>query len=325
MAEAAFVRLLPPGIGESPRPNVSEQYLKSRGIDVALLTTNPEAQPTEQATILGLAETLRLRAALARRAGHPAEATDVALKADRLLTSTGLAVSSTGARSLRLVASNEAEATDYPAAAGYSSKAGGVFQRIVPGERPQAVNMLRQGAYLLKRGSPNEALALFHDAAQILRRPGVVGAPPEDIFPWLAALYQAGERAPANSPQMTAEMFEAAQLAMGSRTALDIAQATARLAAGDPKTAAVIRDYQDKQGEFDTVQAERDVAVASRAKAEQLVAIDTRIEAAQKARDQAESVVLTGAPRYVEWSEKPATENEVHERLGENELVAFLF
>jgi hypothetical protein len=41
MAEAAFVRLLPPGIGESPRTYISVQYLKSRGIDVRLLTTDP--------------------------------------------------------------------------------------------------------------------------------------------------------------------------------------------------------------------------------------------------------------------------------------------
>lgn len=325
MAEAAFARLLPPGIGESPRPNVSEQYLKSRGIDVALLTTDPEAQPTEQTTILGLAETLRLRAALAQRAGHSAEATEVALRADRLLASTGLAASSTGARSLRLVASNKAEATDYPTAASYSIEAGGVFERVVPGERPQAINMLRQGAYRLGQGRLDEALALFRDAGQILRRPGVVGAPPEDVFPWLDALYAAGERNAENRPQATAEMLEAAQLGMGSRTALDIAQATARLAASDPQTASIIRDYQDKQGALDTVQAERDVAVADHAPADQLAAIDDRIAAAQNARDKAQATVTAAAPRYVEWSEKPADEKEVRERVGPSEAVAFLF
>jgi CHAT domain-containing protein len=325
MAEAAFSRLLPPGGGERPRLDVSGQALGSHGIDVPVLMADPATPPTEQTAVLGLAETLRLRAALAERAGDTAQSTALALRADRLLTSTGLAVSSTGARSLRLVASNEAGATDYSAAASYSSQAGGVFERIVPGERPQAVNMLRQGAYQLEQGRGEGALALFREAGQILRRPGVVGAPPEDIFPWLEALQAAAERNPENRAQLTAEMFEAAQLAMGSRTALDIAQATARLAAGDPKTASVIRDYQDKQSEFDAVQAERDVAVANRGTAEQLASIDARIATAQKARDEAESVVLTAAPRYVEWSEKPATESEVGDRLGANEAVAFLF
>jgi CHAT domain-containing protein len=324
-ADAAFSRLLPPGVRESPHIDLSEQDLKSRGINVPVLVTDPATPPTEQTAILGLAETLRLRAALAQRAGHPAEATEVALKADRLLASTGLAVSSTGARALRLVASNEATAMDYPAAASYSGEAAGVFERVAPGERPQAINMLRQGAYRLAQGRSDEALALFRGAAQILRRPGVLGAPPEDVFPWLEALQAAGERDAGSRPQLTAEMFEAAQLAMGSRTALDIAQATARLAAGDPKTASVIRDYQDKQGELDTVRAERDVAVGDRVTAEQLAAIDARIAAAQEARDKAEGTVLTAAPRYVEWSEKPAAENAVRERLGANEAVAFLF
>jgi CHAT domain-containing protein len=325
MADAAFSRLLPPGVGESPRIDVSEQDLKSRGINVPVLVADPATPPTEQTAIFGLAETLRLRAALAQRAGNPAEATALALKADRLLASTGLAVSSTGARSLRLVASNEAEGTDYSAAATYGSEAGGVFGRVVPGERPQAINMLRQGAYRVQQGRTNDALVLFSDAAQILRRPGVADAPPEDIFPWLEALYGAGERDPGRRPEMTAQMFEAAQLAMGSRTALDIAQATARLAAGDPKTAAVIRDYQDKQGVLDAVHAERDVAVAGRARAEHLAEIDARIATAQKARDKAEEVILAAAPRYVEWSEKPVAENEVRERLGANEAAAFLF
>jgi CHAT domain-containing protein len=325
MADAAFSRLLPPGVGESPRIDISEQDLKSRGINVPVLVTDPATPPTEQVAILGLAETLRLRAALAERAGHSPEATELALRSDRLLASTGLAVSSTGARSLRLVANNQAEATDYRAAAGYSNQAGGVFERVVPGERPQAVNMLRQGAYRLQQGRTNEALVLFGDAAQILRRTGVVGAPPEDILPWLDALYAAGERDPGRRPEMTTQMFEAAQLAMGSRTALDIAQATARLAAGDPKTAAVIRDYQDKQGELDVVRAERDVAVADRALAEHLAEIDARIAAAQKAHDKAEATILAAAPRYVEWSEKPAPEKDVREHLGANEAVAFLF
>jgi CHAT domain-containing protein len=325
MAEAAFSRLLPPGGGERPRLNISGQALGSQGDDVPVLMADPAAPPTEQTVILGLAETLRLRAALAERAGDTAGSTALALRGERLLRSTGLAVSSTGARALRLVASNKAVATDYSAAASYSSEAGGVFERVVPGERPQAVNMLRQGAYQREQGRTESALVLFREAGQILRRPGVVGAPPEDVFPWLDALQATAEQHSERRTQLTTEMFEAAQLAMGSRTALDIAQATARLAAGDPKTAAVIRDYQDKQSEFDAVQAERDVAVANRATAEGLATVDAKIAEAQKARDQAESVVLTAAPRYVEWSEKPATESDVRERLGANEAVAFLF
>ena len=60
------------------------------------------------------------------------------------------------------------------------------------------------------------------------------------------------------------------------------------------------------------------MAVADRALAEHLAEIDARIAAAQKARDKAEATILAAAPRYVEWSEKPAAEKEVRERLGAN-------
>jgi CHAT domain-containing protein len=325
MAEAAFSRALPPGTGERTRPDVSEQALRSKGIDVAILTSDDARSPTEETATLGLAEALRLRAALAEKAGNTVESNTLALRADRLLASTGLKVSSTGARSLRLVASNVAGAADYSASGSYSSDAGQVFERVVPGERPEAVNMLQQGDYLLRRGRTDEALTLFRKAGQILHRPGVVGVPSEDVLPWLDALRIKADKDPTNHLQLDAEMFEAAQLGMGSRTALDIAQATARLAAGDPKTGAAVRDYQDKQREFDTLQTERDVAVANRAPAERIFAIDARIEAAQKSRDEAESVILAAAPRYVEWSEKPVAWNEVRDRLDAGEVLAFFF
>jgi CHAT domain-containing protein len=325
-AEGAFTRLLPPGAGARAPTDLSlSSTPRSQGIDLALLTADNATTPTEQTAVLGLAETLRLRAALAARAGDGASSNALALRAGQLLRSTGLSVSSTGARSLRLVASNEAGVPDYSAAASYSSEAGGVFERVVPGERPQAVNMLRAGAYQLAQGRTNEALALFRRAGEILRRPGVVGATPEDVYPWIKALDNIAEARPEDRPQLTAEMLEAAQLAMGSRTALDIAQATARIAAGDPKTSAVIRDYQDKQGAFDSAQAERDVAVAERAPADRLAAIDARIQAAQKGRDEAEAAIRSAAPRYVEWSEKPVTEKELRERLGPDEAVVFFF
>jgi CHAT domain-containing protein len=321
-AEAAFARLLPPGIGER---TASDNSLRARGIDVGLLTADPARTPAEETAILGLAETLRLRATLADKAGDSAASTALALRADRLLDATGLTTTSTDARSLRLVAANEAGATHYSAADSYSADAGRVFDRVVPGERPQALNMLLHGDYLLQRGNADAALALFREAGSILRRPGVVGVPPEAILPWLDALRMAAEHDPAKRAGLAAEMFEAAQLGIGSRTALDIAQATARLAAADPKAEAAVRAYQDKQRAFDTLQAERDEAVAEQAPGDRIAAIDKEIAAAQKARNAAEGVVLAAAPRYVEWSEKPASASEVRGRLAANEALVSFF
>jgi CHAT domain-containing protein len=325
VAQAEFSRLLPPGSGVRPAPDPTGEALRARGIDVGVLTADPARTPAEETAILGLAETLRLRATLAEKAGGTTASTVLALRADRLLAATGLTTTSTDARALRLVASNEAGASDYAAADSYGADAGRIFDRVVPGERPQALNMLAQGDYELQRGNASAALALFDKAGEILRRPGVVGVPPEAILPWLDALRARAEQDPAESPRLMAKMFETAQLGIGSRTALDIAQATARLAAGDPKAAAAVRDYQAKEGDFDTLQAERDEAVAEQAPEHRIAAIDKQIVAAQKARNRAESVILAAAPRYVEWSEKPASATEVSARLAANEALSYFF
>ena len=181
-AAAGFTRLLPPGIGVGAAPDPTDDALRVRGIDVGELTADPARTPAEETAILGLAETWRLLAALAEKAGDTTASTALALRADRLLAATALTTTSTDARALRLVASNEAGASDYGAASSYSGDAGRVFDRVVPGERPQALNMLGQGEYALRRGDAGTALALFGKAGEILRRPGVVGVPPEAIL-----------------------------------------------------------------------------------------------------------------------------------------------
>lgn len=325
MAEQKFSRLLPPAVAERAPPDAGALGLRASGIDLAVLTTTERGAPAQTTAILGLAETLRLRAALAARAGDSGASTTLALKADRLLEATGLTVSSTGARSLRLLAANEAKASNYNAAGSYGSDAQQVFQRVTPGERPQAVTFLQQGDYLLQRGRVGEALALFRQAGAILRRPGVVAVEPQYIYPWLDALRQEAERDPRNQARLYAEMFEAAQLGMGSRTALDIAQATARLAASDPRAGAAIRDYQDKKRALEGLLAERDEAVAEHAADLRVGQIDAKIATAQKSRDAAEAAILSAAPRYSEFSEKPASAEVVRSRVGSDEAVIFFF
>jgi CHAT domain-containing protein len=324
-AEQGFARLLPPDVVGRANRDLADRPLRAGGIDPAVLTLDSIRAPSEETAIMGLAESLRLRAQLARKPGEFAASNGIALQSDRLLEGNGLGVSSTGGRALRLVAANEAGVADYGSAGGYSSQAGLVFREIVPGERPEAVNALRHGEYLLQRGRRSAALADFRVAGAILKKPGVVGVSAADIAPWLDALQQEADDHSAERPALTAEMFEAAQFAMGSRTALDIAQATARLAAGDPKAEAAIRAYQNRGRDFDSVSAERDAAVAAKASAERLAEIDARIATAQKARDDAEAVIAVAAPRYAEWSEKPVPQDEMAGFVDQGEAIAYFF
>ncbi len=327
-AETEFARLLPPGTTGRAGPDFTDQALRARGIDVPLLTAEAPLVPEQETAVLGLAETLRLQAALRGDAGEPEQSTQLALRAQRLLEANALAVTSTGARSLRLVAANEAGATDFPAASGYSSQAGQVFAQVVPGERPEALNLLRHGEYRLRQGETGQALALFRRAGQILRKPGVVGVPPENILPWLDALWIEVERSPADRAQLNAEMFEAAQFAKDSLTAQDIAQTAARLAASDPKVAAALLSLQQGQRRLDGLAADRDALVAEGDRpgaADRLAALDAQIGKAQQQVGEADAEVQVAAPRYRRMLEEPVTEPETRALLRPDEALVSIF
>lgn len=325
-AEDEFSRLVPEAASRADR--VAAQGGPGgagilRGASLASVLTDESPTATQdRAAVSGLGEAMRLRATLLHDSGKRAESAALAQRAQRLLDVNGLSISSTGARSLRLLASNQAVAGDYSAAAGFASDAERVFSRVTPGERPEALNLLSEGAYRLRANRVSAALDSFRKAAAILRSPTVSGgARPEYVGPWLDALYAASE----DRGKLAAEMFEAAQFARSSLTAQDIAQATARLAAGDPKVAEAIRGYQDRQREFDTAQAERDRAVAEGTPADRIAAIDKRIDAAREARDEAASVIPAAAPHYLEAVEKPAGVDELRALLGRNEAFVSFF
>src|SRR5262249_34835885 len=65
-AEAAFTRLLPAEAAGPAGRNLPDQALRSRGTDATFLAADVARAPTEETAILGLAETLRLEAALLR-------------------------------------------------------------------------------------------------------------------------------------------------------------------------------------------------------------------------------------------------------------------
>jgi CHAT domain-containing protein len=344
-AEQAFTRLLPPGAAAEGAPparvnvgavapvmRVDSPLSGPTGSsaigDIDTSQLNAETSAGGRVAITGLAEAMRLHANLIRAEGYTDQSTALAGRADRLLAANGLAVSSTGARSLRLLASNDAVVGDFPGAGSYSSEAGQVFERVVPGERPDALNALYQGAYRVRQGDTNTALVLFRRAGEILRKPTVpAGAPAEAIYPWLDLLHAEGDRNPADRLRDNAEMFEAAQLAKGNLTAQQIAEAAARLAADDPKTAGALRLLQQKQRVFAALARERDdvVAAGQPGSADRLKEIDERITAAQRQLGDAETEVQELAPRYRRTIEEPVTESDLRGLLQPDEALVSIF
>ncbi|MBV9553887.1 MAG: CHAT domain-containing protein [Alphaproteobacteria bacterium] len=316
VAEQSFTRLVPDAVARAQAP-----ARKAAPSPFEAVLSDDSASATQERTALsGLAEAIRLHATLLLQNGKNAEAVALGQRAEQLLRANGLAVSSTGARSLRLLASNQAIGGNFVAASGITTQATQVFETVVPGTHPDAESLLRQGAYQARAKQMSEARDSFRRAGEILSRPsyqGDVSVPPELVLPWLETLQATNAPAP--------EMFQAAQFGQSGQTAALIAQATARLVAGDPKVADAIRAYQDRKRDFEQLQGERDRAVADNAGADRIGAVDKRIEQAKQAQNEAEQAILAAAPQYLKAVEKPAGLDEVRALLGPNEAFVMFF
>jgi CHAT domain-containing protein len=314
VAEEAFARLVPDAVARAKSPKA----ITTTGFEAVLNEESPTATQ-ERTALSGLAEAMRLHATLLLQAGKRDEAAALGMTAVRILEANRLNISSTGARSLRLLASNQAISGDYAAASGITAQATKVFDQVVPGTHPDAESLLRQGAYEVRAKNLGAARDSFHRAGEILSKPsyqGDVSVPPDMILPWLDSLQGANS---------AGEMFQAAQYGQTGQTAALIAQATARLIAGDPKVADAIRSYQDRKQAFEGLQTQRDRAVADGLGADRIAAIDKQIEDAKQSQNEAEQAILAAAPQYLKAVEKPATVEDIQKTLGPNEAFAMFF
>jgi CHAT domain-containing protein len=313
-AEEEFARLVPDAISRAKNPQV-----KVTNPFEAVLSDESPTSTQERTALSGLAEAMRLHATLLLQAGKHEEAAVLGQLAVRILQANQLNISSTGARSLRLLASNQAISGDYAGASGTTTQATKVFDQVVPGTHPDAESLLRQGAYQAKAKDLGAARDSFRRAGEILSKPsyqGDVSVPPDMILPWLDSLQGASA---------TGEMFQAAQYGQTGQTAALIAQATARLIAGDPKVADAIRSYQDRKQAFEALQTQRDRAVADGQGADRIAAIDKQIEDAKQAQNEAEQAILAAAPQYLKAAEKPATIEDLKPLLAPDEAFAMFF
>jgi hypothetical protein len=146
-AEAEFGRLAPNAVKNIARGAAGSPggagVVRGGGLETLLRDQSPNTTE-ERAAVSGLAEAMRLRASLLQYTGNMAEAAAMARQTQQVLEVNGLSVSSTAAHALQLLAGNKAIAGEYPGAAGTSAEAARVFERVTPGERPTAANLLNQ-------------------------------------------------------------------------------------------------------------------------------------------------------------------------------------
>jgi CHAT domain-containing protein/tetratricopeptide (TPR) repeat protein len=286
--------------------------------------------PTSQGALLGLIEVRRNMALVLRRLHSLPESeamlesasllarangVDRPIEAARLLRTRGITDESRGmvARGLTDLAASAAD-----------------FGAALPGSKPFADTYLLRAAGLLEHGRTEAALPDCQQAARTLMALHV-GTDPDLMEPCLDVYAAAaGRAAPAARQGLLREMFTAAQLAQGSVTSQQIAEATARLreSARDPKVAAAIRTRQDAGAHLRELYRERDQAAAAAhsgsapTSAAALAALDKQIDAARTNLADAESAVQAAAPNFAQLVQQVVSAKSVFSELHPHEAFA---
>jgi CHAT domain-containing protein len=304
-AEAAYAALLPPEVLQA-QPVTSE--------NTALFSVTPQAgtgglgsaqaslnSPVTQTALLGVIETWRYQTIALRGLGDDAASRAAMANANRIAEANDLDPPVLNARLDRTSASLAAASGQNHAAITDLASAASDFAAVLPGTRPVAETALLQGAVFGKQQKTAQALASCRRGIGLLKdlQIGTSGAL---IAPCLDVFAAAAQAAPDQAEALHGEMFEAAELAQGSVTAQEIAEASARLStsAANPKVAAAIRAQQDANARLADLYHQRDSLAngPQAASATALAALDKQIAAANADLQQSDLAVQAAAPNF---------------------------
>ncbi|WP_376087150.1 CHAT domain-containing protein [Roseomonas sp. CCTCC AB2023176] len=267
--------------------------------------------PIASRALIGLIETRRNSAAILRAAGRAAEAEAASAEAARLARSAaGSDADIILARVSRTGGSIAAGGGGNLAAADRAyATAADRFARGVPRSRPLADTLLLRAASL----SPAAAAGPCRDAVAILTNLRE-GTSPARIAPCVDAFAAAG------TPEGLADAFGAAQLAQGNVTAVQIARAAARLAAGarDPAVAEALRRREAADRDLSARYRERDEAAAD---GRPLDALNARIAEAETAAAEADAAAQSAAPGYAQLVASVSPARDVMAALAPGEAM----
>lgn len=319
LAEQDYLQLVPPSLVASARG--AEMSSTASYVDTLMLG------PDGQNAVAGLAASWTLSALIAYHKGDYAQVSEIDSAVDRLLTATGLRPPGIEPRVLRLAALGSARGGNVTNAVAELGKAADLFAKYGANERPVAITMFLAARSALAGSDRAHALEWFRRGAD-LARTRHIGLPGDLIGDYLEALDETAHVTGADRPAIVTEMFQASQLIQGNVTGQVVAQALARLAAGDPKTRELLRQMQDADLKLQQLYARRDAESQlppDQVSKEQLATIDADIAATQKTRATAEASAQSASPDYARLVTKEATVAAVQQVLGPREaLISFV-
>jgi CHAT domain-containing protein len=314
-----------------PRPAYVSAFAFNRSQVYSSLTPDQSlfTDPRAQSALLGLIEVRRNRAVLLRVLGKPKEADDLVQQANDLAQGNGLGRPILDARLYRTDALTSAAQGQVSQALHQLAASTAAFGRALPGSKPLAETYLLRARELLNNGHAADALPVCHNAVLALADLKA-GTTPELMAPCLDVYARAAAAAQKDRAEaLLEEMFTAAQLAQGSITSEQIAQAAATLAesARDPKVGEAIRRQRDLKGKLDTLYSERDDLTQAQRQGvptnpeivAHAAALDKEIQQTQAQLQDADSALQAAAPNYGQLVQQVVTAQEVFAALHPGE------
>jgi CHAT domain-containing protein len=203
----------------------------------------------------------------------------------------------------------------------------GLFARYGENERPVAVTLFLAGRSALAGGKREEALSLFRKGATVART-AHFSLPDDLVGEYLKALDDEANEPNADHAAFVSEFFEASQLIQGTVTGRVVAQAFARLAAGNEAARELLRQMQDADLKLQQLYTLRDRQTrlsAAELNSGRFAEIDAEIVKTQKTRADADAAAQAASPDYAQLISKEVSVDDVQHVLAENEaLLSFV-
>ncbi len=197
----------------------------------------------------------------------------------------------------------------------------GRFEQVAPEERPTALTYLALGQRHLAEGRVDEGLAAYRSGLRLLKaRGGSLRLDP--LLPYFRALLARAESQPAERATISAELFEAGQLVRGSRTAHDIALASARLAASRGGAGEAVRALQDAEDGRYLLTQEYEAEVASGKDPLRVEALGARLVELNRRVQDLNLQVQAAAPGYNQLVDAVVSADQVLSLLRRDEALA---
>ena len=195
------------------------------------------------------------------------------------------------------------------------------FEQVAPEERPTALSYLALGQRHLEAGRVDEGLAAYRSGLRLLKaRGGSLRLDP--LLPYFRALLGRAESRPAERPAVSAELFEAGQLVRGTRTAHDIALASARLAASQGREGEAVRALQDAQEDRYQLTQEHEAEVASGKDPQRVEALGARLVELNRRVQDLSLQVQAAVPGYNQLVDAVVSADQVAPLLRRDEALA---